>query len=130
MGITESLWLIICVSFILAFYFSFMVVYLISKSIITLYKKYSNDKVRLTPFEAAGYTKETKFKVLRDRGILSKGDIVTLLIDDGSLCLWFKTEDGRLGWSCLPNMAPKGSREHLEVYEEPKADFKLRMKEV
>ena len=71
----------------------------------------------MTPFEKAGYTKDTKFKVLRDLFRLKKGDIVTLKEVKGSSLLWFKTEDGRNRRMYLPNMAPEGYPEELEVYE-------------
>ena len=77
----------------------------------------------MTPFEEAGYTKETKFRVLRDWGNLKKGDIVTLGLDDGTECPWFKTEDGRRAWCWLPNMAQEGCEERLEVYEELNEDL-------
>ena len=69
----------------------------------------------MTPFEKAGYTKDTKFKVLRDsNACFSKGDIVTLAEDDGFRCPWFKTEDGNVGRLWLPNTC----RWELELYVE------------
>ena len=74
----------------------------------------------MSPFEKAGYTKETNFKVLRDWGSFNKGDIVTLELDDGSLAPLFKTRYGDkfTDYMYLPNMAPEGFDEQLEVYEE------------
>ena len=80
---------------------------------------YEEPNKELTPFEKAGYTKDAKFKVLGNWGSLKKGDIVTLDEDDGTICPRFKTEDGRCGSMWLPNMAPKGCREELEVCEGP-----------
>ena len=74
----------------------------------------------MTPFEEVGYTKDTKFKVLVDYWGLYRGDIVTLELDDGTISPKFKTEDGRDDWIYLPNMAPQGYPEDLEVYEEGK----------
>ena len=82
-----------------------------------IYVKVINRK-KLTPFERAGYTKETKFKVLRDDCTFDKGDIVALGEDEGSECIIFKTEDGRWNWLYLPNMTPKYRHEELEVHEE------------
>ena len=82
-----------------------------------IYTKVTNNK-KLTPFEKAGYTKDTKFKVLRDWGSLKKGDIVTLKEDNGEDFPWFKTEEGRPQWCWLPNMAPNRIVEQLEVYVE------------
>ena len=71
----------------------------------------------MTPFEKAGYSKDTKFKVLRDRWGLKKGDIVTLCEDDGSYRPRFRSEDGRCEWLYLPNTAiDEGVEEELEVY--------------
>ena len=79
----------------------------------------------MTPFEKAGYTKDTKFRVLNCFGTLEKGDIVTLDEDDGTVAPKFKTEDGRRDWLYLPNTAEDvGVEEELEVYEEPKSDPK------
>ena len=78
---------------------------------------YEEPNKDLTPFEKAGYTKDTKFRVLRDYDYLKKGDIVTLAEDDGFRCPWFKTEDGNWGSMWLPGMVPKDYDEHLEVYE-------------
>ncbi len=46
----------------------------------------------MTPFEKAGYTKDSKFKTLVPYGNLPKGTVVTLHTDDdGSFCPYFKT---------------------------------------
>ena len=122
MGVTDSLWLIICVSFIFSLISTLMFVTLLKNYTINLYKKCRNTIV-LTPFEKAGYTKDTKFKVLIDIMYLKKGDIVTLDEDDGSIFPLFKTEDDRWSYMFLPNMEPDGYPEELEVYEEPKKDL-------
>ena len=72
----------------------------------------------MTPFEEAGYTEDTKFKVIRDRGVLRVGDIVTLDLDDGTEWPYFKIEDGISEGCWLPNMTPLDKLEDLEVYEE------------
>ena len=82
----------------------------------------------MTPFEAAGYTDTTKFRVLKERGELKKDDIVALDYDDSSVCPWFKTEEGKRSYICLPNMAPEGGPEELEVYEEPKKQKQIEYK--
>ena len=68
----------------------------------------------MTPFEKAGYTKDTKFKALTKDGDLNVGDIVTLECDDGSSCPWFENElvDSAIGL-LLPNYG-----NDIEVYEE------------
>ena len=72
----------------------------------------------MTPFEKAGYTKDTKFRVIKDYYSLKIGDIVTLFGDDGnSRVLEFKTKDGRGSWCWLPNVRSDGKPEELEVYE-------------
>lgn len=72
-----------------------------------------------SPFKKAGYTKKTKFKVLKAQYGVNKGDIVTLHWDDGSNCpefintngdtayLFFKTKTGEDGYDS-----------DLEVYTE------------
>ena len=75
----------------------------------------------MSPFEKAGYTKHTKFKVLRDYGSFKVGDIVTLVLDDGTICPRFITKGGNkvMEYMYLPNAAaPQGFKEELEVYEE------------
>jgi len=44
----------------------------------------------MTPFEEAGYTKDSKFKTLVDYCDLPKGTIAPLYVDDGSSCPYFK----------------------------------------
>lgn len=68
-----------------------------------------------TPFENAGYTKDTKFKVLKDFGNLTEGDIVTLEEDDNSYSPYFRNEGGDVDEMYLP-----GSEwgKELEVYED------------
>ena len=77
----------------------------------------------MTPFEKAGYTKDTKFKALRDLFRLKKGDIVTLYEDDGSYRPSFKNEDGEWNWLWLPNTVSEFYEEELEVYEEPNKEL-------
>lgn len=73
----------------------------------------------MTPFEKAGYTKDTKFKVLNDESeIFSSGDIVTLLRDDGSRCPLFEDGKGGEHFLSLPGLANEHIDEELEVYTE------------
>lgn len=72
----------------------------------------------MTPFEKAGYTEKTKFKVLRGDGGIRDGDIVTLQKDDNSTCPYFENQRGRIMAMYLPDKTAGGIQE-LEVYEEP-----------
>ena len=72
----------------------------------------------MTPFEKAGYTKDTKFRVLRDYRRFKKGDIVTLCEDYGSICPRFETKEGSLGSMYLPGMGSERYGEELDVYKE------------
>ena len=105
--ISSIFWFIVgcCIGYVLAVISHFIYVKVINKKI-------------LTPFQAAGYTKDTKFRVLVDYRGLYRGDIVTLDEDDGTVAPWFKNEDGSIGYMYLPNMAPEGQLEVLEVHEE------------
>jgi len=54
----------------------------------------------MTPFQKAGYTLDTKFKVVQDYGNLRAGDIVTIrsyndMVNDYDYYPIFTTEDGR-----------------------------------
>jgi len=70
-----------------------------------------------TPFQNAGYTKDTKFKLLHDDGGFLEGEIVILDGDDGTELPYFKSMDGsNRGCLYLPN-DPDGLPD-LEVYDE------------
>lgn len=74
-----------------------------------------------TPFEQAGYTKETKFKVLEAQYGFRKGEIVTLDWDDQSSCPRFKSEGGNTAFIFFSTTV--GHKTGLEVYvEESEAD--------
>ena len=76
----------------------------------------------MTPFEEAGYTKDTEFKILRDSLHLKKGGIVTLKSDDGNYAPFFIDEKGSEGRMWLPGEASKRELpEDLEVYVEAPA---------
>jgi hypothetical protein len=51
------------------------------------------EEEEMTPFEKAGYTKDTKFKVLRDFFIFTEGEIISLRRDDGTSMPFFWKED-------------------------------------
>lgn len=73
----------------------------------------------MTPFEKAGYSKYTKFRVIGEGFFdLEKGDIVTLEEDEGGYLCCFKTPCGRRSWCWLPDTTHLGGSEDLEVYEE------------
>ena len=77
-----------------------------------------------TPFEQAGYTKDTKFKLLMDYNSYKKGDIVTLHRDDGSDCPMFTDGKGNYHYVYLPNMRPTGDQ-RMEVYVEEATKIKF-----
>lgn len=70
-----------------------------------------------TPFEKAGYTKDTKFRVLACNGEeygIPKGSVVRLDFDDGSACPAFvKLTGGDYMYYYLPG----ATYNHLEVFE-------------
>ena len=105
------------ISSIFSFSIGVFIAYILVVTLKFIYVKVINRK-KLTPFERAGYTKETKFKVLVNNCGLRVGDIVTLNKDDGSVCPLFQTKDGRWCYTFLPNTAPRSCDEELEVYEE------------
>lgn len=67
----------------------------------------------MTPFEEAGYTKDTKFKVLHGYSEITPGEIVTLNEDDGSILPYFVNEYGEVTCFYLPSYGNE-----LEVYVE------------
>lgn len=73
-----------------------------------------------TPFEAAGYTKDSKFKTLVTRGNTLAGVIVQLQEDDGSHCPFFEAVDvGERLCFWLPTEGDKrGDEEELELIVE------------
>ena len=75
---------------------------------------YEEPKKELTPFEKAGYTKNTTFKVLVSTLDFDKGDIVSLAEDGGDDELLFKTKCGKKGYLYLPFT----DRGEIEVYED------------
>lgn len=76
-----------------------------------------------TPFEQAGYTKDTKFKCLVDYCNFKKGEIVKLHYDDNTLSPKFINSNGDAHYMALPT----GEERELEVYVEnvitPKLKF-------
>ena len=55
------------------------------------WQHYKEEEKDMTPFEQAGYTKDTKFKVLVDDYDLEIGTVVVIRTDDGTDCPFFKT---------------------------------------
>lgn len=74
----------------------------------------------MTPFEKAGYTKDSKFKTLVTRGNTLAGVIVQLQEDDGSHCPLFEAVDvGERLCFWLPTEGDKrGVEEELEIIVE------------
>jgi len=80
----------------------------------------------MTPFEKAGYTKDTKFRVLHGGYVFKRGDIVKLSYDDGSNFPRFhKVYDPfTRHYIYLPGKSPTGI-EFLEVVNEEGAPPKV-----
>lgn len=80
-----------------------------------------------TPFQNAGYTKDTKFKVISDCGIFKAGDIAVLGEDDGTSCPamillgteFDQTDDETFRYMYLPSEAQEIVVPELEVIAEP-----------
>lgn len=74
-----------------------------------------------TPFEDAGYTKDTKFKVIDDSDVDFKlGEIVWLEEDDGTTLPLFTNEEDTMGYMHFGGDSPD-----LEVYEEEPEQIQL-----
>lgn len=72
-----------------------------------------------SPFKKAGYTKKTKFKVLRTQYGFNAGDVVTLNYDDKSNCPEFIGEDGNTAYLFFKTKTGEdGYDSDLEVYTE------------
>lgn len=80
-----------------------------------------------TPFQNAGYTKDTRFKVLNDYGIFKVGDIAVLGEDDGTCCPpmvllgteFDQNDDETFSYMFLPSEAQEIVVPELEVIAEP-----------
>lgn len=74
----------------------------------------------LTPFQQAGYTEETLFKVLRNDGTFHAGDLVRLHSDDGTNIPMFIGEDrsGPARYLSLPGIKMAGS-DYLAYHSGP-----------
>ena len=70
----------------------------------------------MSKFIDAGYTKDTKFRVIDNYGKFKVGDIVTILEDDGSSCPTFTDSEGNEEFMILPDE----DNPELEVFIEPK----------
>ena len=73
-----------------------------------------------TPFEQAGYTKDTEFRVISSGAHFNAGDVVKLKYDDTSTSPCFVNEKTRKsGYMYLPGHGLNDSLVyHLEVYSE------------
>lgn len=73
-----------------------------------------------TPFEQAGYTKDTEFRVISSGAHFNAGDVVKLKYDDTSTSPCFVNEKTRKsGYMYLPGHGLDDSLVyHLEVYSE------------
>ena len=73
-----------------------------------------------TPFEQAGYTKDTEFRVIANVEHFNAGDIVRLKYDDNSASPLFVNErTGKEAYMYLPGHGLDDSQVyHLEVYSE------------
>lgn len=80
----------------------------------------------MTPFQKAGFTKDTKFRCLCNYGNLRKGVIVTLNKDDGTDCPEFIDENGNEEYMILPDLASA----ELEVYTEMSGDDSSLIEEI
>lgn len=80
----------------------------------------------MTPFQKAGFTKDTKFRCLCSYGDLRKGVIVTLNKDDGTDCPEFIDENGNKEYMILPDLAFAD----LEVYTEMSGDDSSLIEEI
>ncbi len=72
----------------------------------------------MTPFEKAGYTKDSKFRVMRDAFHFVEGDTVWLYYDDGSHCPMF-TDGKSKEWCMLPDEITYNHKLELIVEDEP-----------
>ena len=73
-----------------------------------------------TPFEQAGYTEDTKFRVISGGAHFNAGDVVKLAYDDNSTSPRFVNEKtGKKAYMYLPEHDLDDSQVyHLEVYSE------------
>ena len=80
-----------------------------------------------TPFENAGYTKDTKFKVLTNPvgGEFRAGDVVWLKSDDGSHCPIFTNGNGADTYLCLPTTGHQYLEVIPKVPQEPKSSVDI-----
>lgn len=75
--------------------------------------------IKGSPFDKAGYTEDTVFRVVKYYGALRTGDLVKLKVDDNSRSPLFTPLDGtRSTYAYLPGCSDYGYAESLEVYTE------------
>lgn len=87
---------------------------------------YQQEALIMTPFQKAGFTKDTKFRCLNRYGDLRKGVIVMLNKDDGTDCPEFIDENGNKEYMILPDLAFAD----LEVYTEISVDDSSLIEEI
>jgi hypothetical protein len=87
---------------------------------------YKEEDLIMTPFQKAGFTKDTKFRCLCNYGDLRKGVIVTLNKDDGTDCPEFIDGNGNQEYMILPDLAFA----ELEVYTEISVDDSSLIEEI
>ena len=90
------------------------------------WEHYQEEDLIMTPFQKAGFTKDTKFRCLCSYGNLRKGVIVTLNKDDGTDCPEFIDENGNEEYMILPDLAFA----ELEVYTEISGDYSPLIEEI
>lgn len=90
------------------------------------WKHYQEEDLIMTPFQKAGFTKDTKFRCLCNYGDLRKGVIVTLNKDDGTDCPEFIDGNGNQEYMILPDSAFA----ELEVYTEISVDDSSLIEEI
>ena len=70
-----------------------------------------------TPFEAAGYTKNTIFRVLDNWGNFKKGDLVKIAKDDGTYSPYFRSVTHSNVWEFMYLPSEKNIQDGLDDLE-------------
>lgn len=68
-----------------------------------------------TPFENAGYTKDTVFRVLSGSVAFERNDLLRLDLDDGTACPRFVDQRGQKAYMPLPKKKVRDGESILEV---------------
>ncbi len=75
----------------------------------------------MTPFEKAGYTKDSKFRVTKCESSIIKfkvGDILSIVSDDESVCPKFVNQEGYSNFFVLPESLEERFKSELIVEQE------------